>query len=434
MTDTLPLSGIRVIDLSIVWAGPYATILMGDLGAEVIRIESLQHPDINTRGNPTPPAGLLGTPRAFMYPDANPYPRPWERGASFAYSGRNKKSVTIDLERQSGKEIFLRLVEKSDVIIENGAAGTMEKLGLTYDVIKESNPGIIMCSMPGYGTNGPYKYFKGYGANVEGVGGHTYLRGYTDMDFSGTSPVFHADPAAGATATFSILAAVNHRRNTGKGQYINLSQAENVIVAIPQAFMDYSMNGTVRERLGNRQQGVIQGCYQCSGEDNWVVLTLSTDDQWKDFCLLIGMPELIAYPRYSSGIARWNNHDEIDGIISEWTKDLDHYDVFHKLQELGIPAGPVIKPQEVFDDPHVVARGFYEAHEHPMIGGPYMYPGPVFDLSETPMRIRKMHPVLGADNEYVYKEVMGYSDAEYDGFVEDQHIGDVYIGMELPEE
>jgi crotonobetainyl-CoA:carnitine CoA-transferase CaiB-like acyl-CoA transferase len=427
----LPLEGIRVIDMTIVWAGPYATMLFSDMGAEVIRVESLQTPDINTRGNPKPPKGLLGTPRANMFPNRDPGKRPWERGASFAYSGRNKRSLTADLLRDEGREVFFRLAKVSDVFIENGAAGTVEKLGITYEALKEINPKLIMCSLPGYGTNGPYKYYKGYGANVEAVCGHTYLRGYPDMDFTGTSPIFHADPAAGGTAAFLILSALINRRKTGKGQYVNLSQAENMITQLPQAFMDYSMNGRVRERMGNRHNKHTQGCYPCIGEDNWVVMTKRNNQEWESLCKAMGKPELIDDSRFNDMRKRIENHNDIDQIISEWTKDKEKYEIFRTLQSLGIPAGPVTQPNDVLTDPHNIDRGLYEEHFHPSLEGSFKYPGPMFKMSETPLRIRKLYPTLGEDNEYIYKELLGYSDEEYSKLQEQKHIGDTYFGLGL---
>ncbi len=430
----LPLEGIRIIDMTIVWAGPYGTVLLGDLGAELIRVESLQTPDVRTRGEPKVPPAILNSPRANQFPNKDPGKRPWERGASFAYSGRHKRSMTVDLLRPSGKEILFRLVEKSDVFMENGAADTVEKLGTTYDVLSKVNPRIIMCSFPGYGTNGPYKYYKGYGANVEAAAGHTYLRGYPDRDFTGTSPIFHGDPAAGAAAAFHILAALAYRRRTGRGQFINLSQAEVITTQLPEAFMDYSMNRRVQERMGNRHESFIQGCYRCQGDDRWVVLTVTNDQEWKALCNEMGRPDLMTDERFATTLRRYQHHDEVDQVISAWTAPLDHYEAFQRLQARGIAAGPVLKPNEVLSDPHYQARGFYEEHFHPVLGAPYRFPGPAFDMSETPLRIRKLHPTLGEDNEYVYKQVLGYSEEEYQRFIEEKHVGWRYVGYEADEE
>lgn len=425
----LPLEGIRIIDFSIVWAGPYATLLLGDMGAELIRVDSLQHPDVNSRGPIRLPAtasqGAMGT----RYPNRTPGDKPWERTNTWNYAHRHKKSVTIDLSRPSGLEIMARLIKVSDAILDNNAAGTLQKLGLTYELARAANPQIVMIQCPGYGMGGPYQYFKGYGANLEALCGHTLLRGYPDMDPSTTYPVYHADPAAGASIAFAIISALHYRNQTGEGQYIDMAQIENVIHHLGPAVMDYAMNQRVQGTLGNRDPSCVQGVYRCQGEDAWVAISIGDDEEWEALCRAMGRPELAQDPRFADAVSRYRNHDAFDAIVSEWTADKDHYDIFFLLQDEGVTAAPVLHPREAFTDPHLKERGFFEIVVNPA-SGVWPHAGPAFDMSKTPIRIRQRAPLLGEHNEYVYKELMGYSQEEYDRLVEEKHIGNLYTALQ----
>jgi crotonobetainyl-CoA:carnitine CoA-transferase CaiB-like acyl-CoA transferase len=303
----------------------------------------------------------------------------------------------------------------------------MEKLGLTYPVLKEANPKIIMISFPGYGIDGPYSHYKGYGANVEAVVGHTWLRGYPDSDPTETYAVYHADPAAGASAAFALLAALYHREQTGEGQFINMAQSENVINHFSQAVMDFSMNGRVQNSLGNRDPSrAPQGAYPCQGEDAWIAISVEDDEEFAALCKVMGKPELASDERFADVASRHQNHDELDEIISAWTKDREHFELFHQLQREGVTAGPILTAAEVLEDPHLNDRGYFETITHP-VAGTHPHPGPVFDFSATPLHIRGPAPCLGEHNEYVYKDIIGVSDEEYTQLVEEKHIGDSYL-------
>ncbi len=422
----LPLSGLRVIDMTVVWAGPFATVLLGDMGAELIRVESLQHPDINTRGQPyVPPAALQGTGGAH-YPNKDPGQKPWNRNGVFNTTGRHKKSFTVDLLRPEGKEVFFRLVEQSDILIENNAADVVDNLGITYGVLSKVNPALIMISLPAFGKTGPYRHFKAYAVNMEGVIGHTLLRTYRDSGPTETTATFVADAAAGASAAFAVLAALQYRIRTGRGQCIDMSQAENVTHYLSQAFMDYSMNERVQGSLGNRHPfRAPQGVYRCLGDDSWMAISCGTDAEFRALCEVIGEPGLAEDPRFTTSRGRHEHHDQLDTIISGWVAARDHYDVFHLLQKAGIPAGPVLHTSELFHDSHLRERGFWEEVSHPE-AGTHLYPGPIIEMTKTPLHIREPAPLLGQHNEYVYKQLLGYSDQEYAGFVESDMIGDTY--------
>ena len=415
----LPLEGIRVIDMTVVWAGPFGGALLGDLGAEVIKIDSTQRTDPNSRGQNVTIAQLRengGNPA----PDAKAY----NLSANFNSVGRNKLSVTMDLLRPEGREMFYRLATNSDVFIENNAPDVVHRLGISYDVLKQHNPGLIMASLPAFGTVGPYSHFRAYGANMEAVVGHTLLRLYPDTDATNATGVFLADAAGGATGAFAVMAALYHRRKTGRGQFIDLSQAENVMHTLSQAVMDYSMNGRVQASYGNRHPyRAPQGVYRCAGDDAWLALSVGSDEEFSGLCGVLGRPALADDPRFAGLEARQANHDELDAIIEAWTIDRDHQDAFHTLQAAGVAASPVLNAAEVFADPHLKARDNWQQVTHPEAGTYWHLRSPIHHMSKTPLQIRKHAALLGEDNEYVYKQVCGYSDEEYRWFVENGHAG-----------
>ncbi|MBI4300295.1 MAG: CoA transferase, partial [Chloroflexi bacterium] len=242
---SLPLEGIRVVELGEAWAGPYGGTLLGDMGAEVIKVESIQRVPI-TRSPLRPAPGAIG------YVGDEPGDRPWERFDSYNSANRNKMGITLDLTRPKGLTLLKRLVALSDIVIENYAAGQVQKLGIDYPALRAVKPDIIMISMPGFGVEGPYKGFVTLGDSIDAVAGHTALRGYPDEDLSQSSNILHPDAVAAVTAVFAVLTALNFRLRTGEGQFIDMSQAESVMPHLGAAIMDYTMNGRVQSSLGNR--------------------------------------------------------------------------------------------------------------------------------------------------------------------------------------
>ena len=251
----LPLEGVRVIDLTVVWAGTFGTTLLADLGAEVIKVENVHVWQPMTRGGQARPSAEMvkaGAGWAAGYPNAEPGPRPWNYSPTFVQQFRNKHSMTVDLISDEGREIFANLVSKSDALVENNASGTLEKLGIGPDFLRDAREDIVVLRMPAYGSDGPYRFARALGVHLESVMGHTLLRGYPDLDPSYISPIFSGDYVAGAHAAFAIMAALRHRRRTGEGQFIELAQAECAGGMLAQAFMDYSLNDVVQQRIGNR--------------------------------------------------------------------------------------------------------------------------------------------------------------------------------------
>ena len=421
----LPLEGIRVIDMTVVWAGPFGGALLGDLGAEVIKIDSTQRLDANSRGQNV-------TIEQFREAghDISDDAKLYNLSANFNSVGRNKKSVTMDLLRPEGREVFYRLAKNSDVFIENNAPDVVRRLGISYDVLSLHNPRLVMISLPAFGSSGPYSHFRAYGANMEAVVGHTLLRGYPDTDATNTTGVFLADAAGGATSAFSVMAALYHRRKTGRGQFIDMSQAENVMHTLSQAVMDYSMNRRVQSSLGNRHPSrAPQGCYPCAGEDSWLTISCGTDAEFRALCQVMGRPELAADERFATTLTRHNHQDELDKEISTWSFDKDKLELFHALQAAGVPAGPVLNSPSAFADPHLKERDDWQQVTHPEARTHWHFKSPMNHMSETPLNIRKHASCLGEDNEYVYKEVCGYSDEEYRWFVENGHAGTEVVAV-----
>lgn len=433
----LPLAGIRILEFTVVASGPNATLCLADLGAEVLRIESTQYWPPSTRGMTAHPAQetfhRLG-PAGGGYPNLEMGHRHWNRNIFFNCQGRNKYSFTVDLTKPEGRDIIHRLVPKCDVFVENNAYGTATKLGLDYDTLKPLRPDIIYVSGTGLGQTGPWRSFAGMGSTFEAMYGHGLLTGYPDMDPSqGRFLAVPSDATGAAGIAFAILAGLTHRNETGRGQFIDLSIGENFIPQLGDALMDCVMNGRIRDTLGNRDTfAAPQGCYPCKGDDEWIAITVASDDEWRALCEIMSRPELTNDARFADAPSRWQNHDELDVLIAAWTENEIDYDLFHRLQAAGVTAGPVLHEPHAYSDPHLRERGFFvemtQAETGPVVDGKstpgtHRYPGTALRLSETPVQFRKPPVRLGEDNEYVYKTLLGISDEEYARLEAEGHIG-----------
>lgn len=428
----LPLEGIRVVDITVIWAGPFATLHLADWGAEVIRVESIKHWQVGTRGaRAKPNQEIIADPvrrgTFATYCDRDVSFRPWNRWTLFNSHARNKLSCTMDLTQPRGKELFKELIKVSDVFLESNAPHVTENLGLTYDVLKEVNPRLIMISMPGFGGYGPYKYYRGLGVHQEGFVGHTFLRSYPDSDASTTTTLFHADAAAGATGALAVLFALHYRNRTGKGQFIDMAQAEATMPHLGESIMDYTMNKRVQTSAGNRLPGAAPcGCYRCRGDDRWVNITVYTDGEWEGLCRAMGSPQLAKDERFSNSLSRDKHQDELDRLVEDWTAEHNHYDVMFKLQKEGVPAGPVIFEDDAYTDPHLKEAGFFEELTQEECGT-HLYPGRGWRMSETPNKLRLPPVRLGEHNEYVHKQILKVSDEEYKELEKEGHIGMDYV-------
>lgn len=396
-----PLDGVRVVDLSRVWAGPHCTRILADLGAEVIHVSGRKL--VGRREVTRETAKVLG-----VYPDNEPGEHHWNRSVLNNDMMRNKLDITLELDTERGVELFKRLVKISDIVIENYSPRVMPNLGIDYAVLKEINPAIIFCSMPGYGPDGPYKHFVSYGTTIDPHSGLASTMGYPGEEphMSGNA---YPDPASGMFATGAIMTALFHRRRTGKGQFISLAQAESGAALTGEASLGYQLTGELPPRIGNGHvRKAPHGAYPCQGVDKWVAISVGSESQWADFCGVIGKPEWAADRRFLVLEDRLRNQDELDQHVGEWTRDQDAYDVMRRLQEAGIAAGVVVNADELMNDAHLNERGFFWKFDHPE-AGVHRHAGQPIRLSETPARHYRPAPTLGQHHGYVLGELLGLS-------------------------
>jgi crotonobetainyl-CoA:carnitine CoA-transferase CaiB-like acyl-CoA transferase len=428
----LPLEGVRVLDFCVVWAGPFGTMLLGDLGAEVIKVENpfvMQPMTRGTRAHPDP-ASIQAPAPAGAWPGNDLGPRPWNYTTTFVNVYRNKKSVTMDLRRPEGMELLARLVAQSDVIYENNASETLPKLGITYDWLRSIREDIIMLRAPAYGSSGAYENARALGVHLESVMGHTLLRGFADHAPTETTPIYSGDYMAGTQGALAVMMALWHRRRTGEGQLIELSQAENAAGILAQAFMDHAINGRATERRGNDSyyDAVPYGVYPCrspgtaeTGDDRWISISVLSDDQWSALAGAMGEP-VWATPDLEELAGRQARRDEIDRELAAWTAQFDDYELFHRLQAAGVPAAPVLEASRVHDDAQIQARGLFQHQDLWDDIGRYRYLSPFLRFSETPLTVRQPPVAMGEHNEYVYKQLLGVDDDEYARLEAEGHI------------
>ncbi|HEX78198.1 MAG TPA: CoA transferase [Dehalococcoidia bacterium] len=425
----LPLEGIRVVELGVAWTGPCAAMILADFGAEVIKVDTVNFWQTQGRGmvaRPTKEMLATQTPHSGGYPNKEPGEYPWNCWPVFVTGGRNKLSMSVrDLREPEGREIFLRLIKISDIFIENNHPDTMPKLNLDYEVLKEVKPDLIMVRSSATGLSGPYRDYRAHGSQLDAICSHSSLRGYRDMDPSANTPVFITDYLGACFSALAAMMALNYRRRTGRGQLIEVAQVETGAVCLGEAMMDHSMNQRVRTTQGNRDiHGAAPcGCYRCAGEDRWVNITVTSDEEWQGLCRALGNPPWTQEERFSDARSRYENQDALDQYIEQWTSQRDHYAVMHLLQKEGVPAGPVMDARDTYNDPHLKERGFLVPVSHRDCGN-YLHPGAAWKLSKTPITIRRPPVRFGEDNEYVYKQLLGFSDEEYAELERKGHISD----------
>ena len=429
---TLPLEGIKVIDITVVWAGPFATMMLGDLGAEVIMVESIQRFTAGARGVLARPADEPYQKDTsggwYGYPNRTPNPFAWNKCAFLNCHGRNKRAMTVDLTRPEGKEIFKELVKASDIIVENNAPRVFDHLGFTYDALREVNPGLIMIRASGFGQTGPYRHWRGYGANMAAFTSDYWQNQYSLDELATRTQMYSMDTTGAGSMVMAAIMALATRERTGKGQLVDLAQTQTVLACYGGAFMDYAMNGNVQSTMGNRWPSALQGCYRCAGDDQWAyaVVSIFNDAQWEGLRRALGNPAWMKDDKWSDMISRYKNHDEFDSNMEAWTKQHGKYDVMHLLQKEGVPAGPVLNEEDVHNDPHVKDRNFFVDITQKWCGT-HRYPGPAWKYSKTPQEVKFPPAGLGEHNEWAYKQVLGKTDEEYARLVEEKHIGDEYL-------
>ena len=389
-----PLDGIRVVDFCWAWAGPYGALQLAHLGADVIRIESAKRL-CPSRLIPPWPDNESGVNRAGYFNQYN----------------QGKRSLTLDLKAPEAIDIAKTLVSKSDIVMNNFASGVMEKLGVGYDVLRRIKSDIIMVSLPGYGTSGPEKDFVSYGPPQVAQSGLSALTGYV-----GGPPMMagfsYGDPNGGVHATFAVMSALLHREKTGQGQYIDLSQWEAAIMLLPEAVMDYSMNGTQPERMGNRDPHMApHGVFRSKGDDRWVSLSVRDETEWQRLCEVMGQPELGSDARFATLTARKENEAALEEIVTAWTQEISAAEATQNLQQVGIPAYPSLDAIDMVNSPHVGARDYFVELEHPEVGT-RRHMGIPWTMSRTPCEVRRPAPCLGQDTDAVLAEIVGLSQDE----------------------
>ena len=393
MTPTGPLDGIRVIEVGTLISGPFAGRLLGDLGAEVIKIEPPGQPDpLRTWGQ----AELDG--HHFFW----------------TVHARNKKAATLNLRGAKGRELFLDLVERSDIIVENFRPGTLEKWGLGYDVLRERNRGIILVRVSGYGQTGPEAGKAGYASVAEAASGLRHLNG-----FPGGPPPRLAlslgDSLAGMFAVQGALAALYRRTITGQGQVVDAALTESCLAIQESTIPDYDVGGVVRGPSGTRLEGIAPSNIYRTADGSWVVIAANQDTVFRRLCTAMGRAELATDDRFANHVARGRSQDELDKIIGDWASQRQPGDIISTLSEAGVISGPINTVAEVVEDPQLRARGMIADHWDERVERNVKGPGVVPVLSETPGTIRNAGPAWpGQHNDHVYIGLLGKTAAELD--------------------
>jgi crotonobetainyl-CoA:carnitine CoA-transferase CaiB-like acyl-CoA transferase len=396
-----PFDGLTVLDLSTFWAGAYLTCYLGAFGADVIKVESIQRPD------------------GFRYSGAFPTEGDdwYERSVMWQGTNLNKRDVTLNLTTEAGREVVRELVARADVVVENFSPRVVEHFGLDYDSVAAIKPDVIMVRMPGFGLEGPWRDYVGWALNIEQMSGMSAATGYPDgppTDLQGP-----ADPIVGVHATIALLAALDHRRRTGEGQLIEVAQIEVGAAVVAEPVIEYSMNGEVPPRVGNRHRGYLQGVYP-TADDAWVALSVRDDADWAQLVDAIDDPELLGTQRPSS-------HEGFDGVVSAWTSTRSAADVVDALVARHVPAERVMTPDRMYDVEQLDARGYYEVLEHPL-SGPLRFPGWPFRMTPgPPHHHRWAAPTLGRDNDAVLSE-LGVTDDQIAALREQFVIGERALG------
>ncbi len=394
-----PLAGVRVVEMGQLIAIPWATKMLADMGAQVIRLESCQR---------------LESYRSDSLYDNQVDGEFWNRAANFYEHNRNKLGITLDLSQPEGLAILRELVSVSDVFAENFTPRVIKNFHLEYADLRQIRPDIIMVSSTGYGYTGPWAEFGATGPATEGASGLAYLTGYR-----GGPPVMSEIPYTDYTAAehtaFAVMAALVHRRRTGQGQFIDVSQTETASVTVPEALMDFAVNGHTAPRMGNEDPELApHGCYPCNGDDRWIVLAVSDNRQWEALCRILDRVPWVEDRRFADGLDRRQNRAELDQLLVQVTQDWEAHQLMRTLQAEGVAAGAVLDSKDLLFDPHLKAREFYEVvSHHPSTGMPPLpYAGRPWKLGLTPAVPGQAAPMMGQHNRLVMSELLGHSEGD----------------------
>ena len=386
---------LRVLDLSMGWAGPLAGQMFAEMGAEVIKVEDTEHFDWWR--------GSLSV--------APPEMQPIERTSVFNTANRGKLGITLDLASTRGIEMLKRLIRVSDVLIENFSPRVMERLGLAYSAVRTLNPRMVMISMPSFGSDGPECEARGYGNTVEAMSGVTSLLAYHDAEQPYTMSNALGDPVSGLHSVFALMVALHERERTGNGQWIELAQVETLIPFVTGQMLEYQFTGDVPRPRGNRHpQHAPHGIYRCAGEEAWLALACQTEDQWRALAGELGHG-LADDPRFVTASERKANEAALDAALADALKSIAVDGAVSRLSTAGVYAAPVNSAPAVMGDAQLQSREYFVAIDRAVVGT-HLYPGAVARIPETPLDSSAPAPLLGEHNRKVFREVLGMSDTE----------------------
>jgi len=430
MTENLPLSGVRICDFTAVWAGQTATMYLADMGAECIKVENPYIWNPMTRAASPRITGAVAQmlPPWIAGHPPEPGPRPWNNSPAFIQVMRNKKSFTVDSRRPEGLAIVQQLIRISDIVAENLALGTLEKIGLDDDAIRELRSDAIILHMPAFGRTGAYVEGRGYGSHIDGVAGSTVLRGYRDSAPADNVSIFAGDFWGGIHGAFAVMAALRHRRRTGRGQVIEMAQVESSAHMFPQAALDAAWNDREHGSVGNRSiEGFVpNGVFPASGANQWLAISCRSDAEWTGLVRAMGNPAWAARPEFETQTGRAQSEDRIEEEVAAWIANHDRDDLFHLLQAAGVTAGPVLNAGEAAEDAHLADTGAWKrlpaTEDYPEVD----WLRPAYRFSKSNVDLRQPPCLFGEHTDYVYREVLGLSDAEVERLRADGHIADTY--------
>jgi len=389
-----PLAGIRVLELGLAVAGPLAGHVLGDMGADVVKVEA--------------PFARPKAPSEFVHAAFGETLEPWNRMSKFNELNRSKRSITLDLSCQEGKDVLLSLVAVSDIVLENYSSRVMAQLGLGYQVLKRHNPGIILVSMPGFGKDGPYANRVCFGPGIDAMSGLAHLGGY--LGGGPMKPGAHyCDQNAGVLAALGTMAALRHRRRTGEGQHVELAMLEGGLQSVGEALIAASVGVVVAGRQGNRSDTMApHGVFKCSGHDSWVAIAVRNDEEWQRLVRLLERPDFADDRSLATVEGRLADQDRLEAVVGTWCAAQTAKRVETRLQRAGIAAGAVLRPSQLLTDPHLVHRGAHPYVEHENLGSSPV-PAVAWHFVLDPAPPVQPAPRFGADNDAVLANLAGQS-------------------------
>jgi crotonobetainyl-CoA:carnitine CoA-transferase CaiB-like acyl-CoA transferase len=404
----LPLAGIRIVDMAMGWAGPLTTRQMADLGAEIIKVEGRAYPDW-WRGADYGEAGIAA--------------RLYETRHAFNIQNRNKTGITLDLTRPDGADLLRRLVATADAVVENYSQGVLPKLGLAYPDLRAVKPDLVMVSMPAFGADTEWADVRAYGSTLEQASGLPSVTGQPDGPPT-MSHVAYGDPIGGLNAAAALLVALFHRKRTGEGQLINLSQVECMLPLVAPWIIEQSIAGSVAQRRGNRHPVFVpHGCFRCAGDDAWIVIAVTDDAAWQNLCAVIDRLDLAGDPALATATGRRAAEDRLEAAITEWTRWHSPDEAMQELQARRVAAGVARSFEDIMlREPHLEARGFWQVVDRPFMGE-HRQPSPTFREDGRAYPIRTPAPTLGQSTRDVLRRILDLSDAELDRLEAERIIG-----------